>query len=137
MEEVTNVSCIANLTSDQQYSAIAISGLSFASFILSIIGVVLSIHEYCVKNRLSELRTERLLLYLTCIALIFSFLGSFQWLARLATSSPVANMGCTILGFMWFASATYYLAFVFCLGLHFLILLCSPKLLTVAREEKN
>ncbi len=128
--------CITNLTSDQVYSAIALSGLSFFSFIISILGVTLGLHEYCVKNRISDLRTERLLLYLTCIAMVFSFFGSFQFLARFARKSSIANIGCTVLGCLWFTVAICYLAFIFCVGIHFLLLICKPKLLNVTREEK-
>ena len=128
--------CVTNLTSDQVYSAIALSGLSFFSFIISILGVALGLHEYFIKNRISDLRTERLLLYLTCIAMIFSFFGSFQFLARLVHKSSIANTGCTILGYLWFTFATLYLVFIFCLGTHFLMLICRPKILNVTREEK-
>ena len=131
-----NSNCVTNLTSDQVYSAIVISGLSFFSFVISVVSITLGLHEYWIKNRLSELRTERLLLYLTVIALVFSFLGSFQWLARLAYQSQVANIACTILGFLWFTVAVYYLSFILCLSVHFLILICAPKQFQVTPEEK-
>ena len=131
-----NSNCITNLTSDQVYSAIVISGLSFFSFVISVVGITLGLHEYWIKNRLSEFRTERLLLYLTVIALVFSFLGSFQWLALLATKFHVAETACTILGFLWFTVSVYHVSFILCLSVHFLILICAPKQFQVTREEK-
>ena len=131
-----NLTCVTNLTSDQVYSSLALSGLCFGSFIISVLSVVLGLHEYCIKNNLSDLRTERLLLYLTCAGLVFAFFGSFQWLAHFSYQFPVAKLGCTILGYLWFTVAIFYITMTLCIGIHLLLLICKPKLLNVEREEK-
>ena len=121
--------------SDQSYSPVALSCICLASFVISLPGVFLGLHQYCVKNRLSALRTERLLLYLAFVAFSFSFLGCFQWIAVFVDDSSVAATGCTVLGYLWFLVGIFFLMITSCIGLHFFLLVCRPKCLRVTNDE--
>ena len=81
--------CYQNLTFVEQYSSYGLSGLCAIALVISIPAVILGIHEYCVKNNLSILRTERLLLYLSCADLVFSFWDAFN---GFPTYSPVNHL---------------------------------------------
>ena len=129
-----NSSCY---TSDQPYSPFVLSGICLVSFIISLPGVILGIHQYCVKNKLSILRTERLLLYLSFVAFAFSFLGCFQWIAHFASKGDrIAEKGCAALGYLWFTVAIFFLFITLCIGIHFLAQICQPKCLKVTVDEK-
>ena len=127
--------CYQNLTFFEQYSSFQLSGFCAIALVISIPAVILSLHEYCVKNNLSILRTERLLLYLGCADLVFSFLGCFQWISHFSCKSSVAKLGCSILGFLWLMIAIFVTVIIFCIGIHFLVQICKPKLLTVPQDR--
>ena len=127
--------CFSNLTLDEAYSSFALSGLCAISFIISIPAVILGVHEYCIKGNLSDLRTERLLLYLASGSCIASFIGCFQWISHYSLEYCLAEVGCAILGFFFFAVAIFVFVITFFIGIHFLVQICRPKLLRVPRDE--
>ena len=123
----------------QKYTPIALSVVCFTSLIISIPGVALSINEYCVKNNISDLRTERLLLYMSLVASLFSLVGSFQWMAFYqpvnGTVSSLTHL-CSGIGYTWLVTGIFLEVITFCTGIHFLLQICNPKWLNVTREEK-
>ena len=127
--------CYQNLTYVEQYSSFGLSGLCAITLVISIPAVILGLQEYCVKNNLSILRTERLLLYLGCADLVFSFLGCFQWISHFSCKSSVAKVGCSIIGYLWLMIAIFATVITFCIGIHFLVQICKPKLLTVPQDR--
>ena len=134
------LNCSENLTNSQfqVYSPFALSGICLLSLCISIPGVGVGIHEFCIKNKVSDLRTERLLLYLACIASICSLLGSFQWLAYFASFDyhRFADIGCSLLAYLWFTVSISLLIITVCIGIHFLLQILQPRVLNVLREEK-
>ncbi len=130
MEYLDNANC--STLKDHIYVPIALSGLCLVSFIISIPGVVLGLHEYCIKNNISDLRTERLLLYLSCAASVFSMAGSFQWIVLFTEIQQL----CSVLGYTWLVTGIFQTVITFCLGIHFFIQICQPKQLIVLRDEK-
>ncbi len=128
-----NTSCF---TADQPYSPFVLTGICFVSFLISLPGVTLGLHQYCVKNKLSILRTERVLLYLSLVACLFSFLGSFQWVAHFARQEyRVAETVCVALGYSWFLVGIFFLLVTLFIGVHFALLICRPKCLKVTNDE--
>ena len=127
--------CFTNLTIDQQYSSIALSGVCLISFIVSIPAVLLAVHEYCIKKRLTDMRTERLLLYLVCGSSLVSLVGCFHWVGPLTLHSNVAKHACAVVGYLWLLSSTFSFTITLCTGIHFLVQICKPKLLTTTKDE--
>ena len=128
-----NTSCF---TADQPSSPFVLTGICFVSFLISLPGFILGLHQYCVKNKLSILRTERLLLYLSLVAFIFSFLGSFQWVAHFARQEyRVAETACVALGYSWFLVGILFLLITLSIGVHFALQICRPKCLKVTSDE--
>ena len=118
------------------YTPIALSGMCLISLVVSIPGVVLGLHEYCIKNNISNLRTERLLLYLSCVASVMSLVGSFQWIAIFTAQSDKLKNICSAVGYIWLVTGIFQTTITFCLGVHFFIQICQPKQLNVLRDEK-
>ena len=127
--------CYMNLTLDQHYFSYALSGMCFISLVVSIPAVGLAIHEYCVKNRLSNMRTERLLLYLVSGSCIVSFLGCFQWMGPLSFRSAIAKTMCSGMGYLLMVVFTFTIAITFFIGVHFLIQIVKPKIVSVPNDR--
>ena len=127
--------CFVNLTLDQHYSSYALSSMCFISLVVSIPAVGLAIHEYCVKNRLSNMRTERLLLYLVSGSCITSFIGCFQWMGPLSVRSAIAKTMCSGMGYLCMVALTFTIAITFFIGVHFLIQIVKPKIVSVPNHR--
>ena len=130
-----NINC-SQMAWGQKYTPIALSVVCFTSLIISIPGVALSINEYCVKNNISDLRTERLLLYMSLVASLFSLVGSFQWIAFYQPVNGTLTHLCSGIGYTWLVTGIFLEVITFCTGIHFLLQICNPKWLNVTREEK-
>ena len=127
--------CFVNLTLDQHYSSYALSGMCFISLVVSIPAVGLAIHEYCVKNRLSNMRTEQLLLYLVSGSCITSFIGCFQWMRPLSVRSAIAKTMCSGTGYLLMVAFTFIFVITFFIGVHFLIQIVKPKIVSVPNHR--
>ncbi len=128
--------CEANLTTIQIYTPIVLSGLCLISLIISIPGIIVGLLEFCIKNKVSDQRTERLLLYLAIIAFLSSLIGCFQWIAYFALDSKIASISCSVLSYLWLNLGIAFLVITISIGIHFLIQICQPKILNVLTEEK-
>ena len=127
-----------NMTNGQAYTPIALSIFCSITFVSSMPGVVLGLYEYWIKNNISDLRTERLLLYMSCVGSVFSFAGSFQWIAKyqLSNNYSIVKHLCPMLGYVWLVTGIFLAVITFCIGIHFFIQMCQLKQLNVERGEK-
>ena len=113
-----------------QYTPIVFSGFCFLSFLISMPGVWLGLYENCIRNRASNLRTERIVLYLSCASSAMSFIGSFHWVALYDVTV------CVVIGFLWFVACISLLVITVCIGIHLLIQIFQPKTLSIFRGDK-
>ncbi len=127
--------CFVNLTLDQQYSSIALSGVCIISLLVSIPAVCLAVHEYCIINRLTNWRTERLLLYLVCGLCLGSFVGCFQWIGPLTLQSHSARIACSAVGYLWLMVSTFCFIITFFIGIHFFVQIFKPKILSTTPDR--
>lgn len=132
-----SMECFTNLTTDQKYSSVALSGVCSISLVISIPTIVLATHEFCIKNRLSDLRTERLVLYLMYGSGFISIIGCFEWLGPLSINSKLAKHGCSALGFLLMFGLLFTFAIILCMGIQFLIQICKPRILNTTKENKR
>lgn len=113
------------------YTPLVFSGFCFLSFLISMPGVWLGLYENCIKNRASNLRTERIVLYLSCASSAMSFIGSFHWIALYDLTI------CVVIGFLWFVACISLLVITVCIGIHLLIQIFQPKILSIFRGDKT
>ena len=121
-------------TSDTQLrmSTITYASLSFLSFVIGLIALVLNRCYYCRhRNRHQTDSMEEIFIVVLAIGWIFAFTDSFQWFALFDDF-----VGCTVLGVIREYTLISLLVIMVCLGTHLLILMTKPKCLQVINEVK-
>ena len=111
---------------------ITYASLSFLSFVIGLIALVLNRCYYCRhKNRHQTDSMEEIFIVVLAISCIFEFSESFQWFALFDDF-----VGCTVLGVIGEYTLISLLVIMVCLGTHLLILMTKPKCLRVINEVK-
>ena len=108
------------------------ASLSFLSFVIGLIALVLNRCYYCChKDRHQTDSMEEIFIIVLAISCIFEFSESFQWFALFDDF-----VGCTVLGVIREYTLISLLVIMVCLGTHLLILMTKPKCLRVINEVK-
>ena len=111
---------------------ITYASLSFLSFVIGLIALVLNRCYYCRhKDRHQTDSMEKICIIVLAISCIFQFSESFQWFALFDDF-----VGCTVLGVIREYTLISLLVIMVCLGTHLLILMTKPKCLRVINEVK-
>lgn len=118
----------------QRITPALLSSICFVSFLVSLPGVIIGVHEYCMRNRVSNFRTERVFLYFTLGISFLSFVGSFQWLGAWLHSTVFSL--CSAIGYLSFAAFVFDLMITLCIAIHFILQMYPPKMLVVVHEDK-
>ena len=121
-------------TSDTLMRMITITytSLSFLSFVIGLIALLLNRCYYCRhKDRHQTDSMEEIVIVVLAIFCIFELSDSFQWFALFDDF-----VGCTVLGIIREYAIISLLVIMVCLGTHLLILTTNPKYLQVINEVK-
>ena len=118
-QERDESSYLPNLTMTETFYLVFLCCLCGVSLIISIPAFVVGILEFYVKQ--SDLRPERLMVYLTCGACVTSALGSSQWASLFAAHSHIARLVCSIQSYVWLMVAAFFFMFMLSFGTHFFI----------------
>ena len=121
-------------TSDTQLRMITITyaSLSFLSFVIGLIALVLNRCYYCRHKDTHQTDSmEEIFIIVLAISCIFEFSESFQWFALFDDF-----VGCTVLGVIREYTLISLQVIMVCLGTHLLILTTKPKCLQVINEVK-
>ena len=126
-----NGSECATFETQKRMITIMYASLSFLSFVIGLIALVLNRCYYCRhKDRQTDSMEEIFIVGLV-ISCIFEFSESFQWFALFDDF-----VGCTVLGAIRQYTMISLLVIMVCLGTHLLILMTKPKCLRVINEVK-
>ena len=111
---------------------ITYASLSFLSFVIGLIALVLNRCYYCCHKDTHQTDSmEEIFIVVLAISCIFEFSESFQWFALFDDF-----VGCTVLGVIREYTLISLLVIMVCLGTHLLILMTKPKCLRVINEVK-
>ena len=110
---------------------ITYASLSFLSFVIGLIALVLNRCYYCRHKDRQTDSMEEIFIVVLAISCIFEFSDSFQWFALFDDF-----VGCTVLGVIREYTLISLLVIMVCLGTHLLILMTKPKCLQVINEVK-
>ena len=111
---------------------ITYASLSFLSFVIGLIALVLNRYYYCRhKDSHQTDSMEEIFIIVLAISCIFEFSESFQWFALFDDF-----VGCTVLGVIREYTLISLQVIMVCLGTHLLILTTKPKCLQVINEVK-
>ena len=127
-----NGSECATFKTQMSMVTITYASLSFLSFVIGLIALVLNRCYYCRHNdRHQTDPMEEIFIVGLAISCIFEFSESFQWFALFDDF-----VGCTVLGVIKQYTLISLLVIMVCLGTHLLILMTKPKCLRVINEVK-
>lgn len=126
--------CAQNDSWTPKLASYIYAGLSFASFLTNLPGLLLIVFQFCKNNSIE--RPEKLFFLASVVLTLFSFVESFQWIFAFS-EEPSGKIACQVLGVFREYCGVMLLVLIGCVGFHLILLRQNFKCLMVIDEVKN